>query len=70
MAARHARRRTPSGRLAFRPVRHPGELIELMTLVLDGTLDAHSRDDLTRMTSGQAAAPIDRSVRVKGTRRL
>ena len=44
-----------SGRLAFRPVRNPGELIELMTLVLDGTLDAHSRDDLTRMTPGQAA---------------
>jgi RimJ/RimL family protein N-acetyltransferase len=44
-----------SGRLAFRPVRSPGELIELMTLVLDGTLDAHSRDELTRMTPGQAA---------------
>jgi len=38
-----------SGRLTFRPVRNPDELIELMTLVLDGTLDAHSRDDLTRM---------------------
>src|SRR5215472_12289173 len=44
-----------SGRLAFRPVRSPGELIELMTLALDGTLDAHSRDDLTRMTPAQAA---------------
>ena len=44
-----------SGRLTFRPVRDPGELIELMTLVLEGTLDAHSRDDLTRMTPGQAA---------------
>ena len=44
-----------SGRLTFRPVRDPGELIELMTLVLDGTLDAHSRDGLTRMTPGQAA---------------
>jgi RimJ/RimL family protein N-acetyltransferase len=44
-----------SGRLIFRPVRNPGELIELMTLVLDGTLDAHSRDDLTRMTPRQAA---------------
>ena len=44
-----------SGRLTFRPVRNPGELIELMTLVLDGTLDAHSRDDLTRMTPGHAA---------------
>jgi RimJ/RimL family protein N-acetyltransferase len=45
----------PGDRLAFRPVRNPGELIELMTLVLDGTLDAHSRDDLTRMTPAQAA---------------
>jgi len=44
-----------SGRLTFRPVHNPGELIELMTLVLDGTLDAHSRDDLTRMTPSQAA---------------
>jgi RimJ/RimL family protein N-acetyltransferase len=44
-----------TGRLTFRPVRSPGELIELMTLVLDGTLDAHSRDDLTRMSARQAA---------------
>ena len=44
-----------SGRITFRPVRNPGELIELMALVLDGTLDAHSRDDLTRMTPSQAA---------------
>jgi RimJ/RimL family protein N-acetyltransferase len=44
-----------SGRLTFRRVRNPDELIELMTLVLDGTLDAHSRDDLTRMTPTQAA---------------
>jgi RimJ/RimL family protein N-acetyltransferase len=43
------------GRLGFRPVRNPGELIELMTLALDGTLDAHSREDLTRMTPGEAA---------------
>jgi RimJ/RimL family protein N-acetyltransferase len=45
----------PSGRLTVRPVRHPDELIELMTLVLDGTLDAYSRDDLTRMSPDQAA---------------
>jgi RimJ/RimL family protein N-acetyltransferase len=45
----------PSGRLTFRPPRGPDELIELMTLVLDGTLDAHGRDDLTRMTPGAAA---------------
>jgi len=50
-----------SGRLGFRPVRHPGELIDLMTLVLDGTLDAHSRDDLTRMTPRQTAEEQYRS---------
>jgi hypothetical protein len=52
-----------SGRLIFRPVRNPGELIELMTLVLDGTLDAHSRDDLTRMTppSGRTGAVPQRT---------
>jgi RimJ/RimL family protein N-acetyltransferase len=44
-----------SGRLALRPVRNPAELIDLMTLVLDGTLDAHSRDELTRMSARQAA---------------
>ncbi|MFI5491970.1 GNAT family N-acetyltransferase [Actinoplanes sp. NPDC051859] len=44
-----------SGRLTFRPVRDPAELIGLMTLVLDSTLDAHSRDDLTRMSPEQAA---------------
>jgi RimJ/RimL family protein N-acetyltransferase len=50
-----------SGRLTFRPVRNPGELVELMTLVPDGTLDAHSRDDLTRMTPRQAATEQYRS---------
>ncbi|MEE6261891.1 GNAT family N-acetyltransferase [Plantactinospora sonchi] len=45
----------PTGRLTFRPVREPGELVDLMTLVLDGSLDAHSRDELTRMTARQAA---------------
>jgi RimJ/RimL family protein N-acetyltransferase len=44
-----------SGRLTFRPVRDADELVELMTLVLDGTLDAHSRDDLTRMSPGEVA---------------
>jgi RimJ/RimL family protein N-acetyltransferase len=44
-----------SGRLSFRPARDPGELIDLMTLVLEGSLDAHSRDNLTRMTPRQAA---------------
>ncbi|WP_026422113.1 GNAT family N-acetyltransferase [Actinokineospora inagensis] len=44
-----------TGRLAIRPVRDPDELITLMTLVLDGTLDAHSRDDLTALTPVEAA---------------
>ena len=45
----------PSGRLLFRPVRDTDEILTLMTLVLDGTLDAHSRDDLTRMSTRDAA---------------
>jgi RimJ/RimL family protein N-acetyltransferase len=45
----------PSGRLVFRPVRDTEELLALMTRVLDGTLDAHGRDDLTRMSARQAA---------------
>ncbi|MEW2387074.1 GNAT family N-acetyltransferase [Streptomyces venezuelae] len=44
------------GRLAFRPVHGAEELVALMTLALDGTLDAHGRDDLTRMTAQEAAA--------------
>jgi len=46
----------PAGRLSFRPVTDPGELLALMTDVMAGTLDAHSRDDLTRMTPHEAAA--------------
>lgn len=45
-----------SGRLKYRPVRDRDELISLMTLVLDGTLDAHSQADLASMTPEQAAA--------------
>jgi hypothetical protein len=61
----------PAGRLAFRPVHDPGELVDLMTLVLDGTLDAHSRDDLTRMTARAAAeeqyrAELERHARTSG----
>lgn len=43
------------GRLMFQPVRDSEEILALMTLVLDGTLDAHSRDDLTRMSAREAA---------------
>jgi RimJ/RimL family protein N-acetyltransferase len=46
----------PSGRLAFRPVTDRAELVELMTLVLDGTLDAHSLEALGRGSARQAAA--------------
>jgi RimJ/RimL family protein N-acetyltransferase len=45
----------PTGRLAFRPVESREDLLALMTRVLAGTLDAHSRDELTRMTAEQAA---------------
>ena len=46
----------PTGRLSFRPVTEPGELLALMTDVMDGTLDAHGRADLTLMTPREAAA--------------
>jgi RimJ/RimL family protein N-acetyltransferase len=45
----------PGGRLEFRPADDAGELIDLMTLVLDGTLDAHSRAGLKRLTPREAA---------------
>lgn len=45
----------PSRRLLFRPVRDAEELITLMTEVLDGTLDAHSRGDLARMPARESA---------------
>jgi RimJ/RimL family protein N-acetyltransferase len=45
----------PTGRLVFRPVRDTDEILTLMTLVLDATLDAHSRADLTRMSAREAA---------------
>jgi RimJ/RimL family protein N-acetyltransferase len=46
----------PTGRVSFRPVTDPGELLALMTEVMDGTLDAHGRDDLTRTSPREAAA--------------
>ncbi|MEV0400345.1 GNAT family N-acetyltransferase [Actinoallomurus sp. NPDC050550] len=45
-----------SGRLAFRTPHDSAELLGLMVSVLDGTLDAHGRDDLTRMSPHQAAS--------------
>jgi hypothetical protein len=46
----------PTGRLSFRPAGDPGEILALMTEVIEGTLDAHDRDDLTRMSPRDAAA--------------
>ncbi|MGW7536392.1 GNAT family N-acetyltransferase [Amycolatopsis sp. NPDC054798] len=46
---------TPQNRLLFRPIRDEDEILDLMTRVLDGTLDAHSRADLTRMSAREAA---------------
>ncbi len=45
----------PTGRLRFRAVADRAELVGLMTSVLEGTLDAHSRADLTRMTPAEQA---------------
>jgi RimJ/RimL family protein N-acetyltransferase len=45
----------PSRRLVFRPVHDAEELLALMASVLDGTLDAHGRDDLTRMSVRETA---------------
>ncbi|MGH7643438.1 MAG: GNAT family N-acetyltransferase [Candidatus Dormibacteria bacterium] len=42
-------------RVIFRPVSDDGELVDLMTLVMAGTLDAHSGDDLTRMSAREGA---------------
>jgi RimJ/RimL family protein N-acetyltransferase len=46
----------PTGRLAFRRVSGRDEILALMTQVVHGTLDAHDRDDLTRMPPYAAAA--------------
>jgi RimJ/RimL family protein N-acetyltransferase len=45
----------PRGRLEFRPVRDAGEMLELMTEVLDGTLDGHSLRHLRSMSPREAA---------------
>lgn len=47
--------RPPSERLLFRPIRDAEELLGLMTRVLEGTLDAHSRANLARMSPRQEA---------------
>ena len=45
----------PSERLFFRPLRNTDEILALMTLTLDDTLDAHSKSDLDRMTASEVA---------------
>jgi RimJ/RimL family protein N-acetyltransferase len=45
----------PTGRLRFRAVADRAELVGLMTSVLEGTLDAHSRIDLIQMTPAEQA---------------
>lgn len=45
----------PSGRLVFRPFQDTEELLAMMTEALDGTLDAHSRHDLTHLSAREAA---------------
>ncbi|GIF49188.1 RimJ/RimL family protein N-acetyltransferase [Asanoa ferruginea] len=42
-------------RLTFRPVADRADLVALMTDVLDGTLDAHSQAELTRMSAAEQA---------------
>jgi RimJ/RimL family protein N-acetyltransferase len=46
----------PSDRLRFRPVAGRDELVGMMTAVVDGTLDAHTRSELTTMTPAEQAA--------------
>lgn len=46
----------PDPRLVFRPVQGREELVGLMTRVLEGTLDAHSLEDLATLPPAEAAA--------------
>ena len=46
----------PTGRLSFRTVSGPDELVALMIDVLDGTLDAHDRARLAKMPPPEVAA--------------
>jgi GNAT superfamily N-acetyltransferase len=45
----------PTQRLAFKPATDRDELLRLLTLTLDGTLDAHSRRDLTHRSTAEVA---------------
>ncbi|WP_251060979.1 GNAT family N-acetyltransferase [Streptomyces sp. ISL-100] len=48
----------PAGRLTFRPANDREELVALMTLVLEGTLDAHSQSELASGLSAREAAEL------------
>jgi RimJ/RimL family protein N-acetyltransferase len=56
--AEHAVVPQRDSRLGFRPVRDDEEILALMTEVLSGTLDAHSREELTRMSPRESAADL------------
>jgi ribosomal protein S18 acetylase RimI-like enzyme len=45
----------PTGRLTFGPADDTDQLVDLLTEVLDGTLDAHGRADLTRRSPREVA---------------
>jgi RimJ/RimL family protein N-acetyltransferase len=45
----------PTGRVTFRQPVDNEEIVELMTLALDGTLDAHSQHDMVHMSPREAA---------------
>ncbi|MGP3936215.1 aldolase/citrate lyase family protein [Nonomuraea sp. KM88] len=51
----------PGGRLRFRQVCDTEEILSLMTRVLEGTLDAHSRDDLTPKAPGSSPRRVSRA---------
>ncbi|MCX5386333.1 GNAT family N-acetyltransferase [Streptomyces sp. NBC_00083] len=45
----------PSGHLTFRPATDRAELLDLMTLVVEGSLDAHTREELRTMAPRESA---------------
>ncbi|MCZ2527591.1 GNAT family N-acetyltransferase [Streptomyces sp. HB2AG] len=59
----------PSGRLRFRPVRDREELVGLMARALEGTLDAHSIDDLARTATAEEAATAHYEDEIRGYER-
>ncbi|WP_228554688.1 hypothetical protein [Catenulispora pinisilvae] len=60
--------RGAGARLTFRPFADTEELLTLTSSALSGTLDVHSREDLTRMSAREAAIRDD--ILAEGTRIL